>query len=145
MNLSDLRPPKGARKGRKRVGRGTGSGLGCTAGRGNKGQGSRAGGLKGPGFEGGQMPLQRRIPKRGFTNIFRNEYEVVNLRDLASFSEGSVVDAHALKMAGLIKKEGAVKVLGQGELKHPLTLKVAAISASARQKVEAAGGRIEEA
>jgi large subunit ribosomal protein L15 len=145
MNLSDLRPPKGAHKGRKRVGRGTGSGHGMTSGRGTKGQGSRSGGPKGPGFEGGQMPLQRRIPKRGFTNIFRREYAVVNLRDLAGFTEGSVIDVHALRMAGLIKKEGAVKVLGQGELKHPITLKVTAVSKSVRQKVEAAGGRIETA
>lgn len=143
MNLSDLKPPAGSRKRPKRVGRGEGSGLGKTAGRGNKGQGARSGGLKGPGFEGGQMPLQRRIPKRGFTNIFRTQYTVVNLRDLASFEANSVVDVHALKVAGLIKKEGPVKVLGQGELKHPLTLKVTAVSRSAREKIEAAGGRVE--
>ncbi len=143
MNLSDLRPPKGSRQDRKRVGRGSGSGHGQTSGRGHKGQGSRSGGPKGPGFEGGQMPLQRRIPKRGFTNIFKKEYAVVNLRDLASFGENSTVDAHALKVAGLIKGEGAVKVLGQGEIGHPLTLKVTAISRSAREKIEAAGGRVE--
>jgi large subunit ribosomal protein L15 len=143
MNLSDLKPPAGSRQAPKRVGRGVGSGLGKTCGRGHKGQGSRAGGKKGPGFEGGQMPLQRRIPKRGFTNIFKKEYAVVNLRDLSAFEAGSVVDVHALRVAGLVKKEGAVKVLGQGELTHALTLKVTAISKSARQKIEAAGGSVE--
>ncbi|MFH0810579.1 MAG: 50S ribosomal protein L15 [Pseudomonadota bacterium] len=145
MNLSDLRPAAGSRTSRKRVGRGAGSGLGKTSGRGHKGQGSRSGGPKGPGFEGGQMPLQRRIPKRGFNNIFRVEYAVVNVRDLAAFEVGSVIDTHALKLAGLIKKDGLVKVLGQGEIEHALTLKVAAASKSAREKIERAGGRIETA
>jgi len=144
MKLSDLQPAPGSRKSRKRVGRGTGSGHGKTATRGHKGQGSRAGGLKGPGFEGGQMPIQRRIPKRGFKNIFKQEYVVLNLRDLARFTAGSVIDNLALKQAGLIKHErDLVKVLAQGEMPHAITLKVAAISQAARQKVEAAGGKIE--
>jgi large subunit ribosomal protein L15 len=144
MRLSDLQPSPGSRKARKRVGRGTGSGHGKTATRGHKGQGSRAGGLKGPGFEGGQMPLQRRIPKRGFKNIFRLEHVVVNVRDLARFQAGSVVDNLALKQAGLIKHErDRVKVLGQGEMPHAITLKVAGISEAARKKVEAAGGKVE--
>ena len=145
MKLNDLKPAKGSRTGRKRLGRGSGSGLGKTAGRGNKGQGSRAGSKKGPGFEGGQMPLQRRIPKRGFTNIFKTEYAVVNLRDLARFESGAVIDAEVLRATGLIGNVARVKVLAQGECKQPLTLKVAAISRSARQKVEAAGGRVEVA
>jgi large subunit ribosomal protein L15 len=143
MNLSDIKPAAGSRSGRKRVGRGSGSGLGKTAGRGSKGQRSRSGGPKGPSFEGGQMPLQRRIPKRGFTNIFKKEYAIVNLRDLNAFEPGTVVDTHVLMLAGLIKKDGAVKVLGHGEFNKALTLKVTAVSKSVREKVEAAGGRIE--
>jgi large subunit ribosomal protein L15 len=144
MRLSELQPSPGSKHKKKRVGRGPGSGWGKTAGRGHKGQNSRAGGPKGPGFEGGQMPLTRRIPKRGFTNIFRQPWAIVNLRDLNRFAPDSVVDEAALKEAGLVAaKTRRVKLLAQGEVTVPLTVKVQAASAQARARIEAAGGRVE--
>jgi len=145
MRLSELQPSPGSRHKKKRVGRGPGSGAGKTAARGHKGQRSRAGGMKGKtGFEGGQMPLARRIPKRGFTNIFRQPWSVINLRDLQQFAADSIVDEAALSQAGLIKPgRRGVKLLGQGELTVALTVRVKAVSAQARQRVEAAGGRVE--
>lgn len=145
--LSRLQPPKGAVKKKKRVGRGPGSGLGKTAGRGHKGQHARAGAGPHPRFEGGQMPLQRRLPKRGFTNIFRQEYYVVNLRDLQKFSAGSVVDLDSLAQAGLApsnyNKVAGIKILGDGELNVALTVRAHRFSAAAREKIEAAGGTVE--
>jgi len=127
VDLSSLHPAPGARKPRKRVGRGPGSGLGKTAGRGHKGRKSRSGGNSPPGYEGGQMPLQRRLPKRGFRNPFRKEFEVVNLQSLARFAAGTVVDPAALAQAGLAGKHGKrVKILGKGALEHALTVKAPA-------------------
>lgn len=144
MELSDLRPAEGARRKRKRIGRGVGSGHGKTAGRGTKGQNSRSGGGVRPGYEGGQMPLQRRQPKRGFTNIFKKEIAVVNLRDLARFDGEGVVDAEALVRAGLVRgRFDAIKLLGNGEIDRPLTIQIDQCSAAARAKIEAAGGRVE--
>ena len=144
MRLSELAPAPGAKHSKKRVGRGPGSGWGKTAARGSKGQNSRAGGGVKPGFEGGQMPLTRRIPKRGFTNIFKQSYTIVNLRDLTAFAADSVVDEEALRRAGVVKGQpGAIKLLGQGEVTVPLTVKVQAVSAAARARIEAAGGRVE--
>jgi large subunit ribosomal protein L15 len=146
MQLHDLSPAPGASKKRKRVGRGNGSGHGSTAGRGDKGQNSRAGGGKGPGFEGGQNPLAMRLPKLpGFTNHWRQEYDVVNVSRLdALFVDGDVVDAASLKVKGVVKSSDAVvKVLGDGELTKKLTIKVAKVSAPARIKIEAAGGTVE--
>lgn len=144
MRLNDLSPAPGSKKKPKRVGRGPGSGWGKTAARGHKGQRSRAGGGVKPGFEGGQMPLTRRIPKRGFTNIFKKSFAIVNLRDLAVFAADSVVDEEALRRAGVVKGQvGAIKLLGQGEVTVPLTVKVQAVSAQARARIEAAGGRVE--
>jgi large subunit ribosomal protein L15 len=144
MKLHELSPPKGARKAVKRLGRGPGSGQGKTAGRGSKGQKSRSGGNVRPGFEGGQMPLQRRLPKRGFTNIFRKEYVELNIRDLTKFEKGAVVDSEALRAAGILKKSSlGVKLLGQGSIDYPLVVKVDKCSASARTKLEAAGGQVE--
>lgn len=126
------------------MGRGPGSGWGKTAGRGAKGQNSRAGGGTKPGFEGGQMPLTRRIPKRGFTNIFRRPWAIVNLRDLSRFPADAVVDEEALRSAGLVKNQVLrIKVLGQGEVTVPLVVKVQAVSSQARSRIEAAGGRVE--
>jgi large subunit ribosomal protein L15 len=144
MRLHDLQPPKGAKKSRKRVGRGEGSGLGKTSGRGHKGQGSRSGSSVRPGFEGGQMPLQRRLPKRGFTNIWKKKFSLVNLRDLTRFEAGSVIDAEGLVAAGIIKKaDDKIKLLGKGAIDKPLTLKVHSVSAQAKAAVEAAGGSVE--
>ncbi len=144
MRLSELQPSPGSKQKKKRVGRGPGSGWGKTAARGHKGQNSRAGGPKGPGFEGGQMPLTRRIPKRGFTNIFRQAWAIVNLRDLNRFAADSVVDEAALKEAGLVgAKTQRVKLLAQGEVTVPLTVKVQAVSAQAKARIEAAGGKVE--
>ena len=144
MRLSELSPAPGSKHKKKRVGRGPGSGWGKTAGRGAKGQNSRAGGGTKPGFEGGQMPLTRRIPKRGFTNIFRKPWTIVNLRDLIRFAADSVVDAQTLKEAGLIKqKSQRIKLLAQGEVTVALTVKVQAVSSQARTRVEAAGGKVE--
>lgn len=145
MELNDLRPAKGATRGRKRIGRGPGSGLGKTAGRGHKGQKSRSGYSRRFGFEGGQMPLVRRIPKRGFTNIFRVEVQVVNLRDLERvFSDGDAVSPETLADKGLVRKATQpVKVLGDGELSKKLEVTAHKFSASARERIEAAGGRCE--
>lgn len=144
MKLSDLRPAAGARSSKKRVGRGQGSGLGKTAGRGHKGLRARSGGGTKPGYEGGQMPMQRRLPKRGFTNIFRKEYAIVHVKDLNRFEAGSVVDVAALEAAGLVKKSAdGVKLLADGELERPLTVRIDRASRAAGRKVAAAGGTLE--
>ena len=146
MRLSELQPSPGSKHSKKRIGRGPGSGWGKTAARGHKGQNSRAGGPKGPGFEGGQMPLTRRIPKRGFTNIFRQPWAIVNLRDLNRFPADSVVDEAVLKEAGLVDtKTKRIKLLAQGEMTVALTVKVQGASAQAKARIEAAGGRVEVA
>ena len=143
MRLHDLAPVAGSTKERKRVGRGHGSGQGKTAGYGHKGQKARSG-VKGAGFEGGQMPLQRRVPKRGFNNIFRKEYAFINVEKLNLLEDGITVDAKVLIEAGLIKKElDGVKVLGNGNLERKLTVQAAAFSETAKQKIEAAGGKAE--
>ena len=144
MRLSELSPSPGSKHKKKRVGRGPGSGTGKTAARGHKGQNSRAGGGTRPGFEGGQMPLVRRIPKRGFTNIFRQVWTIVNLRDLNRFPAEAIVDKAALLEAGLVKSRvKRIKLLGQGEVTVPLVVKVQAVSSQARSQIEAAGGRVE--
>jgi large subunit ribosomal protein L15 len=144
MKLNELSPAPGSRKSPKRLGRGVGSGTGKTAGRGTKGYNSRSGGGVRLGYEGGQMPLQRRVPKRGFTNIFRKKIAVINIRDLSRFESGSVVDKKALVDAGLIKgRRDGIKLLGQGQVSYPLQVKVSHISKSAREKIEAAGGKVE--
>lgn len=144
MKLHDLRPAEGATRTAKRKGRGQGSGLGKTAGRGQKGQKSRSGsGIK-PGFEGGQMPLIRRLPKRGFTNIFAKVYSIVNIKDLEVFEADTIVTPELLKEAGLIKKlSDNIKVLGDGELSKKLTVQAHKFSKSAQEKIEALGGRAE--
>lgn len=142
--LSDLKPAAGAKKNKKRVGRGEGSGHGKTACRGSKGQKSRSGGSIAPGFEGGQMPLQRRLPKRGFNNIFRKEYAIVNIRDLIRSGVTGTVGPEEMKNAGLLKSsDKLVKVLGVGEPTAALILRAHKISKSAREKIERAGGRVE--
>ena len=144
MNLQDLAPAPGTNREARRIGRGHGSGWGKTAGKGHKGQNARSGGGVRPGFEGGQTRLARRIPKRGFTNIFATDYTTVNVSDLEKFVDGTVVDAELLKAAGIIKKENdGVKVLGNGELTKKLTVKAAAFSGSAKEKIEKAGGEAE--
>lgn len=144
MNLFELKANEGARKTRKRLGRGQGSGHGKTAGKGHKGQLARSGGGKGPGFEGGQTPIYKRIPKRGFTNVNRKEYSVVNLCDLNRFEDGAVVNPESLKAVGLVKKELAgIKVLGNGNLEKKLTVVCHAISSSAKAAIEKAGGTVE--
>jgi large subunit ribosomal protein L15 len=144
MRLNELSPAKGSRKSRKRLGRGVGSGSGKTAGRGTKGHNSRSGGGVRPGFEGGQMPIHRRLPKRGFTNIFRKNVAVVNIRDLSRFEINSIVDEDALFNAGLVKgKIDGIKLLAQGEMKFPLTIRLNSVSKNAREKIIAAGGNIE--
>jgi large subunit ribosomal protein L15 len=144
MDLSDLKPAPGSRAPRKRLGRGPGSGLGKTSGRGHKGRGARSGGNTHPRFEGGQMPLQRRLPKRGFHNPFRREMAVVNLARIdAAFDGGAVVDAAALAAKGLVRANLPVKVLGQGALSKPLTIKAHAFSESAKERIAAAGGSAE--
>jgi len=146
MKLHELRPAKGAKKARKRKGRGIAAGQGKTAGRGTKGQGARSGGGKGPYFEGGQLPLVRRLPyKRGFINRWKVYYRPVNLSRLAVFPEGAEVDPAAMAKAGLIKKASLpVVILGDGELDRALTVKAHRLSASARAKIKAAGGTVEE-
>lgn len=144
MKLYELAPADGSKKDSFRRGRGIGSGNGKTAGRGHKGQNARSGGGVRPGFEGGQMPLTRRIPKRGFVNIFGKTFVNVNLQALNKFDDGAVVDIDALRKAGLVKKTlDGVKVLGNGELTKKLTVKANAFSAAAKQKIEAAGGKAE--
>ncbi len=145
IKLSELKPAEGAHKKNKRVGRGPGSGWGKTAGAGSKGQKSRSGGKVRPDFEGGQMPLSRRLPKGGFKNFpFKERYNIFNVRDLERFEAGTVVDFEALKSAGMLSKGSwKVKLLGQGELSKPLTIMVHKASRSAMEKVEAAGGKVE--
>jgi large subunit ribosomal protein L15 len=145
MKLTDLRPAKGPKRARTRVGRGEGSGLGKTSGKGNKGLKARSGGGTKPGYEGGQMPLQRRLPKRGFVNVFREETAVVNVKELNRFEAGSVVDAEALRREGLVKGTcpGGIKLLGNGEVTRKLTVKVDRASKTAVAKVAAAGGTVE--
>ena len=142
--LDRLSPKPGATQARKRVGRGPGSGKGKTCGSGVKGQGTRSGGGAPHWFEGGQMPLLQRVPKRGFTNIFRKEVEIVNVGALAALGDGATVDAEALKAKGLIRGKGAaVKLLAEGDAPRNLTVKLDRVSAGARAKVEAAGGTVE--
>lgn len=144
MKLHELSPNPGAVRDVKRVGRGHGSGNGKTAGKGHKGQKARSGGSIRPGFEGGQTALARRIPKRGFNNIFATKYAIINVSDLEKFKEGTVVDTELLKAAGIIKKElDGVKVLGNGDLTKNLTVKAAKFSAAAKEKIEKAGGKAE--
>lgn len=144
MKLHELKPAKGSTKSRKRKGRGVASGLGKTAGRGSKGQLSRSGGNIRPGYEGGQMPLHRRLPKRGFTNIFKKQFAEINIRDLAGFEPGGVIDEAALVRSGLVKgRRDGIKLLGIGEIDMALTVKINAISRSAKEKIEAAGGSVE--
>src|SRR5215468_7104759 len=136
MNLSSLRPAVGANKERKRLGRGPGSGLGKTSGKGHKGKGSRSGGNTPPGYEGGQMPLSRRLPKRGFRNPFREEYQLVNLGSLEHFST-NVIDVDALQNAGLVRGKKKVKILADGDFTKALTIKAHAFSGKAREKIAA--------
>ena len=143
LGLHNLRAPRGATSEPKRKGRGPGSGLGKTAGRGQNGQRSRAGGRVRPGFEGGQMPLIRRVPKRGFWNPFRVEYQVVNLRDLARVSGDEVTPSTLLRSMLIAKPQKPVKILGFGDVDRAVTVRGCALSKTARQKIEAAGGRIE--
>ena len=144
MDLSNLRPAAGAMKNRKRVGRGPGSGLGKTAGRGHKGSGARAGGNIPPGYEGGQMPLSRRLPKRGFHNPFREEYSIINLGSLERFETGAVIDLEVFRSMGLVRgRKKKVKILAKGELTKALTIKAHAFSAQAREKIAALGGAAE--
>ena len=144
MKIHELSPAEGSRKKRKRVGRGPGSGHGKTACRGHKGQKSRSGGGPRPGFEGGQMPLQRRVPKRGFSNMFRKRLDIVNVSDLEGFESNSMVDMEALKAAGLVKKvNDGVKLLADGDITHPVVIRVNKVSMAAKEKIEAAGGKVE--
>ncbi len=142
LQLSNLVGPAGGRKNRKRIGRGPGSGTGKTSGRGQKGQKCRSGGSPHPWFEGGQMPLQRRLPKRGFTNIFKKHFEIVNVRDLARCAGANPVTPEVMKEKGLIKKTGAVKILGCGELKESLNVHAHKFSGSAQEKIEKSGGKV---
>ena len=143
MNLSNLRAPRKATEKRKRVGRGMGSGMGKTSTRGHKGQRSRSGSRIMRGFEGGQMPLHRRLPKRGFTNIFKTEYEVVNLERLASLGESEITPELLRKVGVVSSKNTLVKVLGQGELTAAITVRAHKFSKSAQEKIEKAGGKVE--
>ena len=144
MSLNELSPAIGAKKNRKRLGRGMASGTGKTSGKGAKGQKARSGGGVRPGYEGGQMPIHRRLPKRGFTNIFKKEIAVVNLGELADFEAGSIVDETLLIQRGIVKgKFDAIKVLGNGEITASITLKIGHISTNAKAKIEAAGGTVE--
>ena len=144
MKLNELKAPQGSTHAQKRRGRGTATGQGTTGGRGMNGQKSRSGGGVRLGFEGGQMPLYRRLPKRGFTNLWGTNYDVVNVGDLAQFANDAVVDVKALKEAGLVKQvKDGVKVLGTGELNVALTVKANAFSKTAQEKIEKAGGKVE--
>lgn len=142
MKLEDLAPTPGSRKREKRIGRGPGSGHGKTSTKGHKGQKARSGGVKGPGFEGGQQPLIRRIPKRGFTSIFKTEYSIVNLDVLGSLQE-SPITPETLAKAGFAKNRGLVKILGKGEVTKSITIHAHKFSKSAEEKIKKAGGRIE--
>jgi len=142
MKITDLHPAKGAKKKEKRIGRGPGSGHGKTSTKGHKGQAARSGGTKAPGFEGGQQPLIRRVPKRGFRSIFRKEYEIVNLKQLNRFDANIVINPKVLEDAGLVKK-GEVKILAEGVLTKPLFLCAHKFSAQAIKKIESAGGKAE--
>ena len=145
LSLNNLSPNKGARKAKKRVGRGPGSGLGKTAGRGHKGARSRSGYSAGPGFEGGQMPLHRRLPKRGFTNTFKTTYKIISLSDLDRFEEGTTVDRQVLLEAGLItKRDTLIKVLANGEISKKIQVEVDKVSRGAQEKIVAAGGTVKE-
>ncbi len=146
MDLSSLRVPAGATKKRKRVGRGDASGQGGTSGRGDKGQKARSGGKVRAGFEGGQMPMARRLPKRGFRNPFREKYVAVNLTDLCrKFAKGALIDEAALFDSGIVKKKGeGIKILAKGNIDFPVTVKIAQVSQAAKAKITAAGGSIEE-
>ena len=144
MRIEDIRPAEGSTKNKKRVGRGVGSGHGKTSCKGHKGQKARSGGTKGAGFEGGQMPLQRRIPKRGFTNIFKKEYAIINLDTLEALKDDAVITPELLIEKGVIKKmKDGLKVLANGSIQRPVTIKANAFSASAAAKIEAAGGKTE--
>jgi large subunit ribosomal protein L15 len=143
MKLDELKPPKGARKKEKRVGRGIGSGHGKTACRGSKGQNSRAGRGTKAGFEGGQMPIQRRLPKRGFRSPFKKHFSIIHVGDLNRFPKDTVVEPGLLLQTGLLKKERPVKLLSDGELQHPLTIRVHQVSKAALKKVESVSGRVE--
>lgn len=147
MNIHSLSPAPNSRKGKKRLGRGVGSGLGKTSGKGHKGQNARSGGGVRPGFEGGQIPLIRRLPKRGFTNVFKKEYSIVNVSDLEEFKDGTVVDAALLLERRILRKVEpyGLKILGNGNLSKKLTVKAAAFTQTALQKIEKAGGKAEEA
>ena len=145
VDLASLKPAKGAVKVRKRLGRGVGSGLGKTSGRGQKGAGSRTGSKVTPGFEGGQMPLARRLPKRGFHNHSKVPYQIVSLDRLERFDAGTVIDEETLRKSRIVKGRGPVKILSDGEIAKALTIKVAAVSAKAREKIAAAGGTVEVA
>ena len=144
MKLNELAPSPGSRKQRKRLGRGVGSGTGKTAGRGTKGYNSRSGGGVRPGFEGGQMPIHRRLPKRGFTNIFKKRISIINICDLSRFENGSIVDEALLVKSGLLKgRRDGIKLLSQGEINKPLTIRVDGVSKAAIEKILAAGGKVE--
>lgn len=144
MQLHDLTPAPGSRKKRKRIGRGPGSGMGKTSCKGHKGLKARAGGRVRPGFEGGQMPIYRRLPKRGFTNIFKTNNAVLNVQDLERFEDSAVIDMAALRQAGLVKgKVDGVKILGNGDIQKKFVFKSILVSTTAREKIEAAGGSIE--
>jgi large subunit ribosomal protein L15 len=143
MKLDELCSPEGARKKKKRVGRGTGSGHGKTACKGHKGQRARSGRGTKAGFEGGQMPLQRRLPKRGFRSPFRRSFTIIHVGDLNRFPKDSVVEPQLLLQSGLLKKEGLVKLLSDGELQHPLTVRVHQASKAALKKIESVSGRVE--
>ncbi len=145
VDLRSLKPAKGAVKERKRLGRGVGSGLGKTSGRGQKGAGSRTGAKITPGFEGGQMPLARRLPKRGFHNHSKVAYQVVSLDRLERFDAGATIDEETLRKSRIVKGRGPIKILSDGEIGKALTVKVAAVSAKAREKIVAAGGTVEVA
>ena len=143
MKLDSMKPPRGSRRAQKRLGRGPGSGLGKTSGRGHKGQRSRTGGKTKVGFEGGQMPMQRRLPKRGFKNPFRTNFQVVNVQDLNRFEAGAAVALDELRAAGLATRRMPVKVLGQGKLERALTVHAHAFSKSAADAIKAARGKAE--
>lgn len=145
LTLNNLSPNEGARKAKKRVGRGPGSGLGKTAGRGHKGARSRSGYTAKPGFEGGQMPLHRRLPKRGFTNTFKTSYKIISLSDLERFEDGATIDRQALLDAGLItERDTLVKVLANGEISKKVQVEVDKVSQGAQEKIIAAGGTVKE-